>query len=156
MNERVSSRVLVIDEASRVLLVSSRDPDEGVVVWYTPGGRVEAGETLEAAAEREIAEELGIRLDELVGPVWERRFPHTFAGRFVDAHEWFFVAHVESSSIDHVAETGVGARYFEGWDWWTLERMRAFDGILAPRLLPDLLAPILEGRIPASPVQTGE
>jgi 8-oxo-dGTP pyrophosphatase MutT (NUDIX family) len=156
VSERVSGRVLVLDEASRVLLVSSRDPVDGRVVWHTPGGRVEAGETLEEAAEREIAEELGLRLDALVGPVWERRFPHTFNGRFVDAHEWFFVTRVESSSIRHVAETGVGARYFEGWDWWTLERMRAFDGILAPRLLPDLLAPILDGVMPASAIQIVE
>jgi 8-oxo-dGTP pyrophosphatase MutT (NUDIX family) len=156
MSERVSARVLVIDEASRVLLVSSRDPDDGIVVWYTPGGRLEAGETVEAAARREISEELGLRLDELIGPVWERRFPHTFAGRPVDAHEWFFVARVESASITHVAETGVGARYFEGWDWWTLEQLRAFDGILAPGRLTDLLTPILDGEIPASPIQIGE
>jgi 8-oxo-dGTP pyrophosphatase MutT (NUDIX family) len=80
VTERVSARVLLIDERSRVLLVSSRDPDDGILVWYTPGGRAEDGEDLRAAAIREIEEEAGLVLDDITGPIWERRFPHTFAG----------------------------------------------------------------------------
>lgn len=156
MTERVSARVLLIDEASRVLLVSSRDPDDGIVVWYTPGGRVEDGEDLRTAAAREIEEEVDIVLDDLTGPVWERRFPHTFAGRFVDAHEWFFVAHVQASTIEDVAETDEGAAYFDGWRWWTLDELRAFDGIVAPSRLADLLEPVLDGRLPSAPIITGD
>lgn len=84
MSERVSARVLLIDETSRVLLVSSRDPDDGVLVWYAPGGRIEDGEDVRTAALREIEEEAGIVLDDVTGPIWERRFPHTFDGRFID------------------------------------------------------------------------
>ena len=73
MTERVSARVLLIDEMSRVLLVSSRDPDDGILVWYTPGGRVEDGEDLRTAALREIEEETGVALDDVTGPIWERR-----------------------------------------------------------------------------------
>ena len=110
MTQRVSARVLLIDEMSRVLLVSSRDPDDGILVWYTPGGRVEDGEDLRTAALREIEEETGVALDDVTGPIWERRFPHTFDGRFIDGHEWFFAAHVESSQIRQVAE-----KYPVGW-----------------------------------------
>ncbi len=156
MTERVSARVLLIDEASRVLLVSSRDPDDGILVWYTPGGRVEDGEDLRTAAMREIEEETGIALDDMTGPIWERRFPHTFGGRFIDGHEWFFVAHVESSQVHEVAETDEGASYFEGWSWWTLDEIRSFDGIFAPGRLAGLLEPILAGELPTAPILTGD
>jgi 8-oxo-dGTP pyrophosphatase MutT (NUDIX family) len=156
VTERVSARVLLIDETSRVLLVSSRDPDDGILVWYTPGGRIEDGEDLRTAALREIREEAGVVPNDLTGPIWERRFPHTFAGTFVDGHEWFFVAHVEASQIRDVAETGEGGSYFEGWSWWTLDEIRTYDGIVAPRRLADLLEPIFKGTIPTTPVVTGE
>ena len=156
MAERVSARVLLIDESSRVLLVSSRDPDDGILVWYTPGGRVEEGEDLRTAAIREIEEEVGITLEDVSGPIWERRFPHTFDGRSIDAHEWFFVAHVHASTIEDVSETDEGATYFEGWRWWTIEDIRAFDGVVAPRRLAELLEPILVGALPSAPIHTSE
>lgn len=155
MQERVSARVLVINEASRILLVSSRDPDDDIVVWYTPGGRLEEGEDLRTAARREINEELGLQLEELTGPVWERYFPHTFAGKHIDAREWFFLSHVQASAIADVAETGEGARYFEGWRWWSVEELRVFDGVLAPRRIVDLLEPLLRGELPSAPITTG-
>jgi 8-oxo-dGTP pyrophosphatase MutT (NUDIX family) len=156
MTERVSARVLLIDEASRVLLVSSRDPDNGILVWYTPGGRVEDGEDLRTTALREIEEETGVALDDVTGPIWERHFPHTFDGRFIDGHEWFFVAHVDASQIREVAETDEGASYFEGWGWWTLEEICSFEGIFAPRRLADLLESVLAGELPSAPILTGD
>src|SRR5690242_3785990 len=156
MTERVSARVVLIDETSRVLLVSSRDPDDGILVWYAPGGRVENGEDLRSAALREIEEEAGIVLDDVVGPIWERRFPHTFNGLFVDGHEWFFVAHVKASEIVDVNETDEGASFFSGWRWWTLDEIREYDGVIAPARLAALLRPVLEGVLPSAPISTND
>jgi 8-oxo-dGTP pyrophosphatase MutT (NUDIX family) len=47
---------VVRDDASRVLLV--RRVDDGL--WELPGGRVEPGESVVEAAEREVAEESGV------------------------------------------------------------------------------------------------
>ncbi len=77
---RLASRVLLLDRRQRVLLfgariVELRTAPAEVIFWYTPGGGVDAGESLRAAAVRELAEEIGLVVAEadLEGPVWLRR-----------------------------------------------------------------------------------
>ena len=53
---RRSARVILADSADRLLLFES----EGF--WFTPGGGVEPGETIEQAATRELWEETGLRI----------------------------------------------------------------------------------------------
>ena len=82
---RISSRLLVVNEADRILLIHAHDPfgAAGREWWEVPGGGVEQGEDTAGAAVRETAEETGfvVPRDE-VGPacwygestyVWARR-----------------------------------------------------------------------------------
>ncbi|MEM4699904.1 MAG: NUDIX hydrolase [Candidatus Nezhaarchaeales archaeon] len=58
---RVGVGVIAIDEG-RILLIKRRDPpDPGL--WTVPGGLVELGERVEAAAVREVEEETGVRVE---------------------------------------------------------------------------------------------
>jgi ADP-ribose pyrophosphatase YjhB (NUDIX family) len=64
---------LVHDAAGRLLVIRrGHAPHEGL--WSVPGGRVEPGETLEAAVEREVLEETGLRVRVGV-PVGRVRIP---------------------------------------------------------------------------------
>lgn len=55
----VPAVLAAVVRGGRVLLVRRANaPDAGR--WGFPGGRIEAGETIEAAAERELAEETGV------------------------------------------------------------------------------------------------
>ncbi len=55
--------VALIDARCRILLQRRRIGGEHGGLWEFPGGKVEAGETLQTAVSREIEEELGVRLD---------------------------------------------------------------------------------------------
>ncbi|MEV6263489.1 NUDIX domain-containing protein [Streptomyces sp. NPDC051784] len=77
--ETVASGVLLFDDRDRVLLV---DPTYKPG-WEFPGGVVEAGEAPAQAGIREVAEELGLRLDtvpELLLVDWEAPKPPAFGG----------------------------------------------------------------------------
>ncbi|MEU6476952.1 NUDIX domain-containing protein [Streptomyces sp. NPDC047017] len=77
--ETVASGVLLFDEADRVLLV---DPTYKPG-WEFPGGVVEPGEAPARAGMREVAEETGIRLEEVPRMLvvdWEPPAPPGFGG----------------------------------------------------------------------------
>ncbi|WP_435165452.1 8-oxo-dGTP diphosphatase MutT [Falsirhodobacter sp. 1013] len=58
------SAVALIDDRGHVLLAQRPGGKSMAGLWEFPGGKVEAGETPEAALARELAEELGIEVRE--------------------------------------------------------------------------------------------
>jgi ADP-ribose pyrophosphatase YjhB (NUDIX family) len=96
---RTAARVVLLDDADRVLLLSGTDPRVGSRWWITPGGGVEGGESLPDAARRELAEETGLLLGagELVGPIWRRVARFTFTGVDYEQTEFYFAARAPRS-----------------------------------------------------------
>jgi diadenosine hexaphosphate hydrolase (ATP-forming) len=72
----------VIVEDGRVLLIRMRNL-EGAEVWTFPKGHLEAGETPEAAALREVAEETGFDC-EITGELYKAEYSFFRNGRPVD------------------------------------------------------------------------
>jgi hypothetical protein len=97
----------------------------------------------------------GIATFQLAGPIWTRRHLHTFAGHKIDLRESYFVAKVDGGSIVGASETGAGAKYFEGWRWWSVDELRSFDGIVAPSRLAALLPDVIAGSLLHEPIETG-
>lgn len=57
---RVAVGVLVVHQNKVLLILRGKAPAKGM--WAVPGGSVNIGETLQAAAEREVLEETGLQI----------------------------------------------------------------------------------------------
>ena len=68
----------VIERDGRVLIAQRKNAGPHALKWEFPGGKVEPGEAPEAATERELAEELGIRAT-VSGEI--QRYEYQYPGR---------------------------------------------------------------------------
>jgi 8-oxo-dGTP pyrophosphatase MutT (NUDIX family) len=149
--------VIVVAPGPAVLLQHMRTSD-GWDGWITPGGGLEPGETAEAAARRELAEEVGLRDAVLMGPVWKRRHVFDWEGRRIDQREEFFLVHA-SDTFEVAGEADpsrLAAEGVVGHSWWSLEELSSARVVTAPRSLAGLVKELLERGAPATPLEVGE
>lgn len=141
---RTTARVLVVDAGGRVLLFRDSDPGvPGVDWWITPGGGVEPGETLRAAALREVAEETGLQLADadLRGPVAHRTGVFGYSDRTVVNDETYFLAAVPAFEVVDDGHTEDERLTMLGHRWWTPDELAATqDDVQPPALLEVLRA----------------
>jgi TDG/mug DNA glycosylase family protein len=134
--DRHAVRALVVDGEGRVLLLRWRNPASGEVWWITPGGRVDPGETEQAALRRELREECGLEAEP--GPlVHERVHVYPLDRVIVRQRDRFYLVrvgrHEVAPAVDLAAENVHGHRF------WTLAELRATEERIAPPDLADLL-----------------
>ena len=150
---RRTARVLLLDEASQVLLV--RFEYGGRSWWVAPGGGLEQGETYEGAARREVEEETGLSLRELGPWVWSREHIFRFEGHLYRQVERYFVAAV-STFTPHPTVRGLEeSLVLRDLRWWTLEELDATIEEFAPEALPVLARGLVEHGPPDHPLEVG-
>ena len=140
---RHAARVLLIDEQDRVLLFRGGDPaaPEAGTWWFTVGGGVDPGESLVAAAARELFEETGLRCDlaELGEPVHEETSPFSFGGRDIVQSNTFFLLRIPGHDVDTGGFEQLESDSIVEHRWWHRDDLRATADSVYPRSLVELL-----------------
>lgn len=140
---RTSARVLLLDASDRVLLFRGGDPANPAAGtwWFTPGGGVDAGESLVEGAARELFEETGLRCAtaDLGNPVHAEQSEFDFAGRRFNQHSTFFLLRVDAHEVDTSGFEALEASSIVEHRWWGRDELRATSEIVYPRALGALL-----------------
>lgn len=142
MISRRASRLLVLDEARRILLFHYRD-DKGAW-WATPGGGLEGTESFEEAAIRESEEELGLSNVSL-DYQWERTSEFQSRGQSIRQVERYFLVRGVSGAIAIDASVRE-AHALEGilaTRWWSRIELRATGERVFPEDLADRMDTML-------------
>jgi 8-oxo-dGTP diphosphatase len=119
----------IIVRDGRVLACQRRRDGKFALKWEFPGGKVQAGESPEAALERELHEELNIRA--LIGAEIFR-VRHRYAEMEEEVELIFFSAQIESEKLQN--------RVFEKIEWAEPAKLLELDFLEADRELVDKLA----------------
>ncbi len=108
--KRRTARVLPVDPEGRVLLLHGWDPHHPErPFWFTVGGAAEAGESMPAAAARELYEETRIAVDpaRLGEPIAEHTIEFSWGGHHIVQDQVFYAVLVTSPEVS-----------LEGLDQW--------------------------------------
>ena len=158
---RPAVRVLLLDESSRLLLfrhegVFQTGDVSGTSLWAPPGGGVEAGESHEEAATRELCEETGLSNAQIGPCIWLRDVVFTWDGIEYDSRERYYVCHVPAFAVDTSGLLPRERVEMTSHHWWTLAEVEAaHDEVFVPRDLAGLLPAVLRGEYPNEPLQLG-
>jgi 8-oxo-dGTP pyrophosphatase MutT (NUDIX family) len=140
---RNTARVLPVNPEGRVLMLHGRDllRPRGKF-WFTIGGAATRGETLRAAAVREMHEEVGIAIDEaqLSGPIHELFIESTVPGmRIVQDQTFYAVAMPSGVPVNLDGMGWLERSTVDKYAWLTPEELEADNLVRTDRRLPGVL-----------------
>ena len=158
--ERPTARVIVLDPTDRVLLFRamigrSVEPErlpDAVSFLALPGGGIEVGETADAAARRELAEETGLVASVDLPLVAMRTTGYDWKGRRYLTREHIFFHRSPTTALDSSGWLDTDRKWMRDLGWWTLEALAATEEIVRPPGLLALAYELSRGNVPAAPI----
>jgi 8-oxo-dGTP diphosphatase len=117
----------------RILICQRRRTDSSPLKWEFPGGKVEPGESSEAALARELREELAVTLEKCVEM---GRARHTYANTPEELEIRFYAASIREAEIT--------PRSFEQVAWVMPKELGNYDFLAANA---QLIAQLATGRV---------
>lgn len=158
---RQTARVILHDGAGRIWLIQGRDPGrpERPFFWFTPGGKIDPGETAALAACRELREETGIALAPAdLGPiVGTEAAIYAFRDEIYDQVSVFYaVCHAGPIQLDQSGWTALERQTILTARWWTRAELDSTTDAVFPAHLGTLMdrittAPAVKRDSPAAP-----
>ena len=159
LTPRSTARLIMLNPRDELLLIkyeAAREIDPARPgprgFWYTPGGGIEAGESAEEAALRELKEETGIAGVPL-GPHlanWDGAITLFKFRSFTRAK--FFLIRAPSDALDTSDLAATEQDPVLDVRWFSLSALRTLEEPIVPDGIVDLVEAVLAGRMPAQPV----
>ncbi|MEU4290357.1 bifunctional GNAT family N-acetyltransferase/NUDIX hydrolase [Kribbella sp. NPDC026596] len=152
---RPAARGVVLDADDRILLV--RFEFSSGPLWATPGGGIEAGESVVEGLRRELREEIGLDTPDDPPHLWHQEVVAEGHATGYDGvlNDYFLVRVDAFTPAAQLTEAELQAENVHGHAWWTLEELKAHEGDFAPRALPELVQRLLANGPPTTPIQLG-
>ncbi|HEX4430366.1 MAG TPA: NUDIX domain-containing protein [Frankiaceae bacterium] len=148
--ERRTARILLLDPDLRILLMRltlEAEPEPANTeheLWVTLGGRIEPGESVLIAAQRELREETGIT-DARLGPVvWYGEQILMIGGRPRSLKETFVVARSAGQTLTDSFWTAEERHAVAEMRWWSLDELATTSRTVKPPGLATLLSELLD------------
>jgi 8-oxo-dGTP pyrophosphatase MutT (NUDIX family) len=149
LRERSAARVILVDDAGRVLVMRGHDVNQPERSWwFTIGGGIDPGETPVEAALRETREEVGIALaaDDLVGPVLTRTGIFEFFAETCRQYEVFYLARTpDAVEVTAAGWTAAERELLDEMAWLTPAELREQPLEVFPPELPDVVDHLVAG-----------
>jgi 8-oxo-dGTP diphosphatase len=142
MRKRPSARLLVVDPQGRVLLFRfgfDSGPLAGTAYWATPGGGLDAGETYQQAARRELLEETGI--DSAIGEAVAIRQTsfQLSTGEMVSAEEHYFIVRTDQTVDIGGNPDPVERAFIVEARWWSSDELAASEETVFPENIAEMV-----------------
>jgi 8-oxo-dGTP pyrophosphatase MutT (NUDIX family) len=130
---RTCARVLPVNASGEVLLLHGWDPAAPESpYWFSIGGGIDPGESLEEAGAREMHEETGIRVSpaDLGTPVGQEHVAFDWAEWHLVQDQTYFAVRLDEADVHFRGHEPLEQGSIDGWAWWTPDALDA-DGSAA-------------------------